>query len=128
MHRRTMSKLSAAFAVSVLALETACSKPQEAAYKDLDWREEVFYLKGQPFTGIARESYKDGKPAKEYPMKKGLIHGVMHEWYENGQMSAETHFDNGHRHGLNRYWSKEGKLTKEQVYDHGTSVSVKMYP
>ncbi len=122
-----MSKLSAAFAVSVLALETACTKPEETEFAKLDWKEEVFYQAGKPFTGIARETHKNGKPAKEYPMRDGLLHGVVHEWYENGQMSVETHFDSGKRHGLNRYWSKEGKLTKEQVYDHGKSLSEKFF-
>jgi len=126
MHRRTMSKLSAAFAVSVLALMPAC-KPREASYKELGWADDLYTLEDKPFTGIAREQHKNGKPSKEYPMKNGRIHGVMHEWWENGQMSAETNFTHGKRHGLNRYWNPEGKLIKEQVYEHGESKSVKTF-
>lgn len=127
MTRRAMSKMFSAFAVSILAFTPACSKPQEATYKELDWKDDVFFLNDKPFTGTAREAHKNGKPAKEYPMVDGKIHGVMHEWWENGQMSAETHFMHGKRHGLNRYWNTEGKLIKEQVYENGESKSVKTF-
>lgn len=126
MQRRTlMSKLSAAVAVSFLAI--GCSKPLEVDYKDLDYQQDdSFNYQGKPFTGIAREKHKNGSPSKEYPMRNGRINGVMREWYDNGQMSAETHFEHGKRHGLNRYWNEAGTQTKEQVYDHGESKSVKL--
>jgi antitoxin component YwqK of YwqJK toxin-antitoxin module len=123
----TFNKISAALAVSILAFSSGCSKPAEVAYKDLDWDNDVYSIAGQRFTGIARESHKNGNPSKEYPMRDGLMHGLMHEWYENGQMSAETHWDSGKRHGLNRYWNDAGKLIKEQVYERGASVSVKEF-
>ncbi len=123
-----MSKTLAAVAVSFLAFTPGCMKRKEAKYAELKWVDEVYYQDGKPFTGIAREEHKDGKPKAEYPMKDGKFHGVVHEWWDNGQMSVETHFENGKRHGLNRYWTKEGKLMKEQVYEHGESKSVKEWP
>lgn len=110
----------------VLAQE---SKPAEATatYKELKWKDDVYFLKDQPFTGIARDQHKNGKPKGEYPFKEGRLHGIVREWWENGQLSTETHFENGQRHGLNRYWSQTGKLMKEQVYERDKSVSEKHY-
>jgi antitoxin component YwqK of YwqJK toxin-antitoxin module len=124
-----MSKAFAALTVSVLALSPGCeNKPKEATYKELKWQEDVYYLADQPFTGMARDSYPDGKAKAEYPMRNGLLHGVVKEWWENGQLSTETHFEKGKRHGLNRYWTKEGNPWKEQVYEHGESKSVRLIP
>ncbi len=102
-------------------------KPVEATYKELKWQDDVYFLNGAPFTGLARDKHKDGTPKGEYPFKEGRLHGVVREWWENGQLSTETNFENGQRHGLNRYWSKTGQLMKEQVYDHDKSVSEKHY-
>ncbi len=103
-----------------------CDRPvKEASYSQLEWKDDVYFLEGEPFSGVARESHSNGKPKGEYPFKDGRFDGVVREWWENGQLSTETHFENGQRHGSNKYWSKEGKLMKEQIYDHDRSVSVK---
>lgn len=106
----------------------ACRRaPAEAAYDDLVWKNDLYLLHGQPFTGLARASHPDGKPKAEYPFRDGRFHGVVREWWENGRQSVETHFENGRRHGSNRYWDRDGKLTKEQLYDQDKSVSEKHY-
>jgi hypothetical protein len=116
----------------LLAALAACS-PQaeseppvaEAEYAALEWRDDVYYLDGQTFSGLARDSHKNGQPKGEYPFRDGRLHGVVREWWDNGQLSTETHFDQGRRHGLNRYWDVKGQLIKEQVYEHDVSVSEK---
>ena len=109
-------------------LVLSCQKaPVEAAYEDLDWKNDLYLLHGQPFTGIARAAHSDGKPKSEYPFENGRLHGVVREWWDNGVQSTETHFENGKRHGSNKYWDREGKLTKEQIYDQDRSVSEKHY-
>ena len=124
-----MSKAFAALTVSILALSPGCeNKPKEATYKELKLKDELLYLDDKPFTGIARDKYKDGSLRVEYPMRNGRFHGVIKEWWENGQQSTETHFENGKRHGLNRYWTKEGHQWKEQIYEHGESKSEKIFP
>lgn len=125
---RAMSKTLAAVAVSFLAFAPGCMKPKEAKYAELKWTDEVYYYGAKPFTGIAKETFKDGKLKALYPMKDGVLHGVVQEWWENGQMSVETHFENGKRHGLNRYWTDKGVLMKEQVYEHGESKSTIDWP
>jgi hypothetical protein len=106
---------------------TACAPAPEAAYQDLKWQDDVYYLKDQPFTGMARDKHQNGQPTGEYPFEKGRLHGVVKEWWENGVLSTETNFDHGQRHGLNRYWSRKGNLMKEQVYEHDHSVSEKHF-
>lgn len=102
-------------------------KPVEAAYKDLKWNDDVYFLNGKPFSGIARDQHKNGKPKGEYPFKDGRLHGLVREWWDNGQLSTETHFDMGQRHGSNRYWTKDGQPIKEQVYDHDKVINEKHF-
>jgi hypothetical protein len=105
----------------------AAEPARQITYKELKWQDDVYFLDGKPYNGIARDLHKNGKPKGEYTFKEGRLHGVVREWWDNGQLSTETHFENGQRHGLNRYWSKKGNLMKEQVYDHDKSVSAKHY-
>ncbi|TDU81397.1 MORN repeat protein [Prosthecobacter fusiformis] len=117
---------AALFTASILHAADA-PKSAEVTYKELKWQDDVYFLNGQPYSGLARDTHKDGKPKGEYPFKEGRLHGLVREWWDNGQLSTETNFENGQRHGLNRYWSKTGQLMKEQVYDHDKSVSEKYY-
>lgn len=107
----------------VLAVEP----PREVTYKELKWQDDVYFLEGKPYSGVARDKHKNGKLKGEYPFTNGRLHGVVKEWWDNGQLSTETNFDKGQRHGLNRYWTKKGNLMKEQVYDHDKSVREKHY-
>lgn len=118
----------------LLAGLAACSPKSEppaagpvAEYAALEWRDDVYFLDGKPFTGLARDTHKNGKPKGEYPFREGRLHGVVREWWDNGQLSTETNFDGGQRHGQNRYWNLKGQLIKEQVYDHDVSVSEKHF-
>ena len=122
----TMNRLFLALLLTCLPA-LAAEPARQVTYKELKWQDDVYFLDGKPYNGIARDQHKNGKPKGEYTFKEGRLHGVVREWWENGQLSAETHFENGLRHGLNRYWSKKGNLMKEQVYDHDKSVSTKHY-
>lgn len=117
--------------LAMLAMSLAppsCKKEPVVPYGQLEWKDESFYLNGQPFDGIAQDRHPNGQLKSDYPMKNGRPHGLVREWWENGQLSTETHFENGQRHGSNRYWNKEGRLLKNQVYDHDKSISEKVYP
>lgn len=103
----------------------SCKPLPEAAYKDLEWKEDVYFWQGKTFTGIARDQHPNGQPKGEYPFTDGRLHGVVKEWWDNGVLSTETHFEHGQRHGLNRYWTRKGNLMKEQIYDHDHSLSEK---
>jgi len=105
----------------------SCSKPKEADYGKLGYDHEMFTdpETKQPFTGIAREAYKNGKPKAEYPFKNGKFEGTVKEWWENGNKKAETEFKNGERVGKNTEWKADGTLFHERVYDHDRIVSEK---
>lgn len=122
-----MKHLPLVFLFLTLSLQAQAVELPAVSYSQLEWKDDVFFLAGKPYTGMARDNHKNGKPRAEYPFKEGRLHGVVKEWWDNGQLSTETHFENGKRHGLNRYWSKSGKLMKEQVYEHDKSVSEKHY-
>ena len=81
----------------LLAGLAACSPKSEppaagpvAEYAALEWRDDVYFLDGKPFTGLARDTHKNGKPKGEYPFREGRLHGVVREWWDNGQLSTET--------------------------------------
>lgn len=116
------------FAVLVVILAGCKPASPPVPYGKLDWKDEVFSLDGQPFTGLAEDKHPNGQLRAQYPIEQGKIHGIVREWWDNGQPSTETHFEHGLRHGSNRYWNREGRLLKEQVYDHDKSVSEKVYP
>lgn len=112
----------------VLIALPSCKRQPVVQYGQLEWKDESFFLNGQPFSGIAQDRHPNGQLRSEYPMKNGKPHGLVREWWDNGQPSTETHFENGQRHGSNRYWNREGGLLKEQMYDHDKSISEKIYP
>ena len=94
--------------------------PGAVDYAKLDWKDDVFYLDGKPFTGVALQRQKKTGALKcRYEFRDGRHHGLVEEWWPNGQRSTETHFANGVRHGTNTYWDVEGKPFKRQVWKSG---------
>ena len=118
--------------IALLLLSLAlgsCSKPKELSYAKLKYHNNLYTDPDTslPFTGIAKDGYKDGKPKAEYPFKNGLMEGTVREWWPNGQKSAETEFQKGERVGKNIEWNEAGKLYHERVYDHDHIVSERAY-
>ncbi|HEY2573632.1 MAG TPA: hypothetical protein VGH65_06175 [Verrucomicrobiaceae bacterium] len=107
----------------------SCNKPKELSYKSLGYKEGILTepVSNTPFTGIARDFYKDGKLKAEYPCKNGMFHGTVKEWHPNGQKLAETEFKEGERTGPNREWKDTGQPYMERVYDHDRIVSEKKF-
>lgn len=118
--------IAAALGVIATAF-TSCAREREIEYKKLEFHHNLFNAPGdsRPFTGVARDSYPDGKKKAEFPIKDGRFHGTVREWYQNGKPSAETEFKDGERTGQNREWMEDGKLFRERVYDHDHIVSEK---
>lgn len=107
----------------------SCGKPKELPYRQLGYHDGILTEPGTgtPFTGIAKDSYKDGSRKAEYPCRDGRFHGTVKEWHANGQPLAETEFKNGERTGLNREWTEAGQPYIERVYDHDRIVSEKKF-
>jgi len=126
--KSAMGRFLPALLITSLALGS-CAKPKELPYAKLKYHSNLYTDPdtSQPFTGIAKDTYKDGKPKAEYPFKNGLIEGTVREWWPNGQKSAETEFQKGERVGKNTEWTQTGKLFRERVYDHDHIASEKNY-
>ena len=110
-------------------LLASCGKPKELPYKQLGYHDGILTEPGssKPFTGIAKDTHKDGQPKAEYPCRNGKFHGTVKEWHANGKPLAETEFKDGERTGLNREWTDSGQPYMERVYDHDRIVSEKKY-
>lgn len=117
----------ALFLLCVGTVVECTPKPPPVAYADLEWKDDVYYKDGKPFSGVATAEYSAGHPKGEYPLMDGRMHGVVREWWENGQPSVETSFDMGQRNGSNKYWRKDGTIMKEQIYDHDKPVKTIHY-
>ena len=108
---------------------SSCGKPKELAYSKLGYNDGVLTdpETSRPFTGIARDVYKDGKPKAEYPIKDGKFHGLVREWHPNGKLSSETEFTDGEHNGTNKEWTADGLPYIERVYDHEHIVREKTF-
>jgi antitoxin component YwqK of YwqJK toxin-antitoxin module len=95
----------------------------EVNYDEIDWKEDVYYHNGKPFTGRTIQLHADGTIRTEWEIKNGLMHGIAREYDEAGNQLVETEFHKGKRHGNNYYWDAAGTMIKHQIYEHGTSVS-----
>jgi len=125
----TLRYASLVLLTGLVSMLASCGKPKELPYKQLGYHEGILTEPGTeaPFSGIARDSYKDGKPKAEYPCRNGKFHGTVKEWHANGQKLAETEFRDGERTGLNREWTDSGQPYMERVYDHDRIVSEKKF-
>ena len=108
-------------ATMTLLMTASCSKPKEIDFKRLGFDGMSTFLDPETkkgFTGVARDSYPDGKQKAVYNFKSGLYHGTVTEWYPNGAKSSETDFLNGEHCGKNTEWNKDGTLYQIRIYDH----------
>jgi antitoxin component YwqK of YwqJK toxin-antitoxin module len=114
------------FAATLILLTAACSRPREIDFNKLGFDGMNTFLDPETkkgFTGVARESYPDGKQKAVYNFKNGLYHGTVTEWYQNGAKSSETNFLKGEHCGKNTEWNKDGTLYQIRIYDHERIVS-----
>jgi len=99
-------------------------------YAALDWKDDVYYLDGAPFTGIAlqKQSKEADSPLKgRWEFRKGVAHGIVTEFDPDGTQRSETYYSNGVRHGTNTYWDENGELIKIQTYDHGKDMGSELF-
>ena len=132
-HSKHMKRLLFLIAV----LPAACSPPAEKTsemngaagdtapvpYAMIDWKEDVHYLNGKPFTGVTVQYHKNGKLSSRYTMKDGVYHGLVEEWHGNGQQKTKTNFANGKHEGDNFYWNPDGTLQVHKVWKDNHLVS-----
>ena len=128
-----MKRLLFLFAMFLSACSPPAEKPagdasspagaEPVPYSKITWKEDINYLDGKPFTGIAVQNYKNGQLMSRYPMKDGVYHGVVEEWYEDGKQKTKTSFENGKHQGDNFYWNPDGTLQVHKVWRDDVLVS-----
>jgi antitoxin component YwqK of YwqJK toxin-antitoxin module len=68
-------------------------------WEKLEERDDLYYFKEKPFTGVAVSKYENGQKDMESTYKDGKLHGLQTEWHTNGQKMAELTFKN------DKWWS-----------------------
>ena len=94
--------------------------PEPVPYSKIDWKDDVHYHNGKPFTGVTVQYHKIGNLQSRYAIKDGVYHGLVEEWYESGQQKTKTSFESGKHEGDNFYWNPDGTLQTHKVWkgDH----------
>jgi antitoxin component YwqK of YwqJK toxin-antitoxin module len=93
------------------------NEQQEVDPDTLDCVNGVFFLNGQPFTGMGLQRYSDGSKRDEVPFLDGREHGVARSWYRDGRLAGETTYVRGVKHGPRREWFENGLLRSEELFE-----------
>lgn len=118
-------------------LPAACTPPAEkpakvketaaeqvpVPYDKIEWKENVNYLDGKPFTGVTVQHHKNGQIMTRYHIRDGALHGLVEEWYVDGRQKTKTSFENGKHEGDNFYWNPDGSLQVHKVWKDNELVS-----
>jgi antitoxin component YwqK of YwqJK toxin-antitoxin module len=91
------------------------------AYEMLDYDEGigVYYLNGDPFTGVTKLRGRDGKLEALSHFKGGVEYGVAVAWYPNGQIYLYNEMEGNACHGWHIEWNEDGTRRVESYYQHG---------
>ena len=78
---------------------------------------------GQPFTGLMREFWPNGKLKREHTLVNGMSEGPARALYADGRKQWEGHIVQGKLKGTLVEWSEDGLIRTESVFEKGRSVS-----
>ncbi len=84
-----------------------------------------FYLENrkEPYTGVCKQFYKNGKLKQERQLVDGKNNGFFRNFSESGVLLEEGTFKDNRHHGWFKYYDEQGKLTVEVEYDNGIPVT-----
>jgi antitoxin component YwqK of YwqJK toxin-antitoxin module len=82
----------------------------------------LYYLDGQPFTGVAFRLARDGFERSQIEYREGLRWGAVHEWYAPGQPKVEASYYKGALHGRAREWHRNGNPAEDGAYEYGITL------
>ena len=96
-------------------------KPDGVNRKELELREDIWYLRGAEFsyTGKSYLLHKNGLKKRVENYKNGKKDGVQIHWHENGQKSIEANYKNGKWEGPWLSWNENGQKKSEANYKDG---------
>jgi antitoxin component YwqK of YwqJK toxin-antitoxin module len=102
-----------------------------------EWGDDVWYLKGELFTGIAYEVYENGQLRSEGEYENGQSAGAYRDWYPSGQLKLEGYsvklserakLGKGEPASWQREWFENGQLKLEKSSDKsGRRISEKKW-
>ena len=75
------------------------------------------WFRGEPFTGQAVETYRNGVRASLTSYVKGHEEGLQKIWREDGTLETESTLRRGNAVGAAFLWHPSGALAEETVFD-----------
>ena len=95
--------------------------------KSLVYDDDLMWLDGEPFTGIAYALDANGNVNAEYEYRDGLKWGWSRTWYLPGKPFQERQLFMGTTHGKDREWYPNGQLKEEGDYELGFALRRKRW-
>src|SRR6478672_8567011 len=84
-----------------------------------------YYLRQEPFTGVAFYLREDGSLKSETEYQHGLKWGLDRYWFDPDRLQSEGEMQRGVLHGMERLWHPNGKLKEEGHYEFGITLRKK---
>lgn len=93
---------------------------REVTYGDLEYNEEtgLIYVNDEkePFTGIAKDYYKDKSLKVEVPYINGILEGTGKQYYPSGKLKSTAIFTDGLLNGKSIGYYEDGNIEYEENY------------
>lgn len=100
----------------------------DALEEDPEWIWDFFYnFNGKPFTGVAYETWPDGKLMSEAEYVDGRAEGFIREWYPSGNIKSEGYRRVDGRYGWEQEWFENGMPKSEIVVEWSKCVQKKVW-
>ena len=98
-------------------LFTSISLSKDVDYKDLIWRDGLYYEKfsNEPFTGTST-GMTQGKIINGKEVGEWLVYD------ENGQLWNKSNYKDGKLHGECLWYNENGQLEKTEIYKDGKLI------
>ncbi|MBL0182945.1 MAG: hypothetical protein IPP96_11890 [Chitinophagaceae bacterium] len=78
-----------------------------------------YYKKEDPFTGIIKEVYPDGKIKTLQPIQSGMQQGFTETYYTNGSTESKRWYTKGEKDSLHTGWWENGNKKYEYHFSNG---------
>lgn len=108
--------LMLSFAMLILSSCYAQGDRHPAYLRELQFKENIAYLNGYPFTGLIVDETTYEQVGQFY---KGLKNGLFVEYYESKRKKKEGYFIHGVKNGLHTEWFENGNKSHEINYLNG---------
>jgi len=99
-------------------------EPRDAIpFKELVLKDEIYFYKHKPFTGVAIERYPNGVLQRAVTFAQGKQNGQMLMWYPDGSPQMSAYYVNGYLQGRFLGWYLNGSVIYDLMINKGTYAS-----